>query len=151
MNPVRWPEGLALAVLWSGRSSRTPEMVSRLDADCWRSAAGKALIDAAGEAPRHWTGGAESAQAGIQAYADCLLAFDIDQGIGIFDAGHDELYELAKASDAVYKPSGAGGGDIGIVLTRDADAVRAFCAEAEARGFRELDLSLDLTGAECKE
>jgi phosphomevalonate kinase len=146
-----WPDALALAVLWSGRSSKTSEMVARLSADCWQSSTGKALIKAAEGAVQNWSDGAESAQAGIQAYADRLLAFDVDHGIGIFDAGHDELYELAKASDVVYKPSGAGGGDIGIVLSQDAEAVSAFCAEAEASGFRKLDLSLDPTGAECKE
>ena len=144
-----WPEGLSLAVLWSGSSSKTADMVARLSADCWQSAVGKALLTAAEGAVQNWSSGAASAQAGIQAYADCLLAFDIDQRVGIFDAGHDELYELAKESDVVYKPSGAGGGDVGMVLSRDAGQVREFCVESEARGFRELDLALDPTGAEC--
>ena len=142
-----WPDGLTFAVLWSGQSSRTTEMVGRLSDDCWKSRAGKALISSAEGVVHNWTSGVEAAQGGIQAYADCLQAFDVDQRIGIFDAGHQELYELAMESDVTYKPSGAGGGDIGIVLSHDVDLVRAFCVEAERRGFRELGLALDPIGA----
>ena len=49
-------------------------------------------------------------------YIEHLRRFSVDHGLGIFDAGHDRLTTDAAASGLVYKPCGAGGGDVGMVL-----------------------------------
>ena len=151
VEPRQWPGKLNSAVLWSGKASKTPEMVGKLAGNCWSTTSGRALLEAAHAAAARWDAGSTATLAAMQNYADCLLRFGIDQKIGIFDAGHDRLFELAKTSGVVYKPSGAGGGDIGTVLARDDDRIRRFCADAERHGFEALDLALDPLGAECRE
>ena len=79
-----------------------------------------------------------------------LRQFSIDHDLGIFDAGHDELADLAASVDLVYKPCGAGGGDIGIVMTGergdDNRELDQFCNKAEAGGFQLLSLLPDPSG-----
>ena len=47
----------------------------------------------------------------------------------------------------VYKPCGAGGGDIGILLAEDASNADEFVAAALPDGFKPLDLRIDEQGA----
>jgi phosphomevalonate kinase len=81
-------------------------------------------------------------------YIKVLMEFDADHGLGIFGAGHAELTALAAREGLVYKPCGAGGGDIGILLTDDAERADAFIAEALPQGFRPLELRLDEQGVQ---
>jgi phosphomevalonate kinase len=79
-------------------------------------------------------------------YRDELETYDRDLDLGIFAAGHREL--AAAAPDSVlYKPCGAGGGDIGIALSPDSAALRAFGRTASVHGFRRVPLVLDGHGA----
>ena len=55
----------------------------------------------------------------------------------------DAADELALA----YKPSGAGGGDIGVVFGTDRMSVDVFSSVAESLGFRPVDVELDPLGA----
>ena len=79
-------------------------------------------------------------------YIDALRQFSIDRDLGVFDAGHEGLVHLASGNGIVYKPCGAGGGDIGIVLAASEAAVSEFCGEAHQQGFRNLDIALEVEG-----
>ena len=78
--------------------------------------------------------------------SDTLRQFSIDHDLGIFDAGHDKMTGLAASCGVVYKPCGAGGGDIGIVLASDKSAMIGFCAQAMTNGFQQLAVALDRNG-----
>ena len=79
-------------------------------------------------------------------YVDALSEFDIDHDLGIFDAGHAELVSLASSRGLLYKPCGAGGGDVGIVLSDDMERLEDFVSEASSHGYRPLDLEIDENG-----
>ena len=79
---------------------------------------------------------------------EVLQEFSADHDLGVFDAGHDELTALAAKAGLVYKPCGAGGGDIGILLAHDAERADAFIAESLPMNFRALDLQFDEHGAQ---
>ncbi len=79
-------------------------------------------------------------------YTTVLREFSLDHDLGIFDAGHAELVEAAQSAGINYKPCGAGGGDIGIVLAKDAVAIQAFVDNALTAEHRVLDASIDLQG-----
>jgi phosphomevalonate kinase len=49
-------------------------------------------------------------------YQQRLREFDRAAGIGIWTAGHQRLADIAAAAGALYKTSGAGGGDFGLAL-----------------------------------
>ena len=143
---LAWPSGLGFRLLWSGRSATTRLKLERLSAGS--GAIDAELIDAANAAAETWAGGdADRVLASLSDYVRRLRAFDLDRDLGIFDAGHWQRTEDAWADGSVvYKPCGAGGGDVGIVFGKDDAALDAFAARATDAGFRLLDVACDTVG-----
>lgn len=140
-----WPHGLRFRFLWSGKAADTASRIRQLDS---HSGKGWASLSAAAEAAatawkRHNV--AEVLEA-FDRYTNTLQQFSIDHDLGIFDAGHDDVRNLATQFGVVYKPCGAGGGDIGIILAGDTEALDRICDGAEALGFSPLDVSPDARG-----
>jgi len=77
-----------------------------------------------------------------------LREFSDDHGLGIFDAGHAEMVAAVEAAGLVYKPCGAGGGDVGIVLSSGAESIAEFVGRAKELGFRHLAISADPHGVQ---
>lgn len=77
---------------------------------------------------------------------------DLGRHIGaeIVTAEHRELVVKAAKFDVVYKVSGAGGGDLGIALSADQDALTAFCAAVEDK-YQVVDFCPDKTGLRVEE
>lgn len=59
---------------------------------------------------------------------------------------HRTLATLSKTAGAAYKPSGAGGGDFGIIFSNKAKAVEAAVAAVSAAGFLLLPLKISSNG-----
>lgn len=144
---LAWPAELHCSVFWSGRSSSTVQKLRTLEGSRM-SMSGRRLQELAGQVLAAWRQADISELLGtLAAYAKGLRAFDVDHDVGIFDAGHLELAEAAGDMGLVYKPCGAGGGDIGAVFAGEAAAVGRFATLAEGRGFRLLDVAPDPDGA----
>ena len=147
---IQWPVGLEYAVLWSGRPASTSEKLTKLDEGRRNGRSGASterLREASEGAAKTWVGGtAVELLAEFHRYIDVLKQFDVDHDLGIFDAGHRELADAAAKQDLVYKPCGAGGGDSGIVLATDRQAIANFTQVALEDGFRVLDVSLETQG-----
>ncbi len=144
---LTWPDKLQYAVWWSGVPASTRQLLARQShgrpsttrddlaraarrvADCWCDDVHDALLPE------------------IDAYIDALGAFDLEHEIGVFNAGHRELAAAARNVGVLYKPCGAGGGDVGIALSGDGAPLTAFAELAEGRGFTRLDLSFDNRGS----
>ncbi len=143
-----WPHGLSCRGIDTGRAASTPAMLARLDA--WRAGSADvfaALAPAAEAAAAAWCSGdaAASVQA-LDAFAAELSVFDAMGRIGIFAGGHQPLRHLALRHGVAYKPSGAGGGDIGLAFAEDAAALDAFVAAARRGGWREFIVEPAATG-----
>jgi len=120
VRPMSWPSGLAMRVLWTGVSASTEARLQKLAAQT-KHPSHKELELAAGRMAAAWrSGDADSVLTEFADYIGVLRQFSIDHDLDIFDAGHDALTDAAMASNLVYKPAGAGGGDIGILLGSDA-------------------------------
>jgi phosphomevalonate kinase len=83
---------------------------------------------------------------GLSEYIATLRRFDLDHKLGIFDAGHAALADIADSLGVVYKPCGAGGGDLGIAISRDESELAAFVDSARQQNFKLMDLTIDATG-----
>jgi phosphomevalonate kinase len=95
--------------------------------------------------------GSGSAQKVLLEYRDyirVLREFSDDHGLGIFDAGHAEMTAAAEAAGLVYKPCGAGGGDVGIVLSSRVESIAEFVDRAKEQSFRHLAISADPLGVQ---
>ena len=144
----RWPHTLARSVWWSGVPAGTADRLaawSRASSSAERSALGCA----ADELAATWReADAKAALAALASYTTALAAFDRRHELGIFAAGHGELAAAGESCGVVYKPCGAGGGDVGMAVSVDAQALERFAAAATARGFVELPVTIDPRGAE---
>ena len=141
-----WPEELHYRVIWTGVAASTRDKLRKFDtgvslpsrerlagaskrmADVWRSGD-------AGEIIKNY-----------RSYIEDLRQFSIDHGLGIFDAGHEDIWRRAIDSQLTYKPCGAGGGDVGIVFGTDDAVLDSFMEELASRYVR-LDCMLSHVGA----
>lgn len=144
---LEWPAALYYRYFFSGASASTPAAISRAASIADTDVALQDLLASADAAATGIeTGNAASTLSAIEAYADALRSFDSTHRIGIYAAGHDEMLQHAGNTGVVYKPCGAGGGDIGIAVDTDADGLDAFTALAIDAGFVPLDLRMDNSG-----
>jgi phosphomevalonate kinase len=119
---LAWPEGLAFRVIWTGVPASTESQLARLARSASRPSR-SALLLAAPRIRDAWrSGDADGILSEYVSYIGVLRQFSVDHDLGIFDAGHDQLTDAAMVDGLVYKPAGAGGGDVGTLFGRcDAD------------------------------
>jgi len=67
-------------------------------------------------------------------YNDLLVEMDNKFSIGVFDHHHD-LINLAKDHGVFYKPSGSGGGDLGLLISPDKIRLDNICKELASKGL----------------
>ena len=145
---LEWPEGLVFALLWSGVVSSTAAKLDQLER-CGVQQSRANLGHAAELAAAAWrSGSARRVLDACRTYTQSLRLFSVDHDLGIFDAGHSDLVDAANDMGLVYKPCGAGGGDIGIVLATDAAAIASLIASPVAAGFKQLNVTIDRHGAQ---
>jgi phosphomevalonate kinase len=144
---AKWPDGLHFSLLWSGVSAETRGRLARFG-DQAGSSSRSALSEASTSvAAVFGSGSAAEVVAALGDYTQALLRFDAAHGLGIFDAGHRALAEQAVDAGMVYKPCGAGGGDIGVALATSRASLASFGKTAARSGFSRLALSIDPRGA----
>lgn len=148
VTDLQVPAGLVFRLFWSGTPASTGKKLEKLSSHGLQPSR-DALVYSARRMAEAWRSGpAPRVLDTYREYISVLQAFSEDHGLGIFDGGHSELVAVAEAAGHVYKPCGAGGGDIGILLTDDAGAADAFIAESLPDRFTVLDLHLDPRGAD---
>lgn len=143
---LQWPAGLAFRVIWTGVPASTAGKLARL-AETATGPSRSALLLAAPRMRDAWrSGDAGRVLAEYVPYIGVLRQFSVDHGLGIFDAGHDELTDAAMLEGLVYKPAGAGGGDIGVLLGSDDEQLEDFLRTRSALIHGVLDCELDPVG-----
>jgi len=146
VRSLRWPEGLAYRVIWTGVPASTERQLAKL-AEAAGGPSRSALLLAAPTMRDAWgSGDADAVLAAYVPYIGVLRQFSIDHGLGIFDAGHEELTDAAMADGLVYKPAGAGGGDIGMLFGRSDAELEAFLKRHVRLINGVLDCRLDPAG-----
>jgi phosphomevalonate kinase len=141
VRQLAWPAHLQVVPVWTGESASTTTMLARLADFCRRSPVEyqtvfEHLCAAAVRVRDAWSG-ADTAVLlrHIYQYAQALKDLDAAAGIGIWSDAHQQLEALAHEHGVVYKPSGAGGGDFGLIFATDAAAMQAAVVAAEQCGF----------------
>jgi phosphomevalonate kinase len=86
----------------------------------------------------------------VEAFWNALADLGEHVGLPILSEEHRQLRRLAEESGAAYKPSGAGGGDFGLVFAADPEIVDAASRRATAAGFFVIDLLVDPSGLRCE-
>ncbi len=146
VEALEWPNNLAIRFIWTGVPSSTKARIDLVTGDA-ASAARSGLREAALDMAAAWrTGDGAVILATYPRYVESLRAFSEELELGIFDAGHDELTKAAARAGLVYKPAGAGGGDIGTLLGQNDGELDVFIANNHALIHAVLDCELDPVG-----
>jgi phosphomevalonate kinase len=137
-EPWQWPGHLYWQVVWTGASAATAASIG--DFNQWLATADRGpLADLVTLCSMLF----ERTELVLLAeYTHALRALDDAAGLNIFTPEHRRLATIAAAHSLVYKPCGAGGGDIGLACSKDPDALAAFTAAVRAEHFVPLDLEI---------
>jgi len=147
-TPMRWPDGLACRLIWTGVAASTANRLQQLEAGDERSSR-KELSIAARSMAKAWQS-ATAVMSEYPAYIEALRKFSVDHDLGIFDAGHEQLVVEAAAAGLVYKPCGAGGGDVGVLLGFNNDELDVFMNGRATSDCKVLDCVLEPIGVELE-
>lgn len=148
ITSLRWPDGLAYRLVWTGVPASTRNRLDRLRSTGQRTSR-QQLITAAEIMARAWRS-TSAVLSEYPAYIEALRKFSVDHDLGIFDAGHEQLATAAAAVGLVYKPCGAGGGDVGILLGGSGEQLDDFMSGQVDSDCRVLDCQLESNGVELE-
>jgi len=76
----------------------------------------------------------------MQKYNTYIKQLNEKFNLGIFTDEHRQLMEIAKKTDIFYKTSGAGGGDLGLVITNSEKKLTEFLTKLSNNNYQTLDL-----------
>jgi len=132
---LSWPQGLYMLPVWTGEAASTTELLARFDRyrDAEPATFGPAMAElktAADSLEAAWQNQpAVSLMDALALHARKLKDLDTLAGVGIYSARHVDFQKRAAAIGAVYKPSGAGGGDFGLMFTDSSATLEQLSAE----------------------
>lgn len=144
---VAWPDGLKFRFVWTGRPVATTEKLQHFSALATNDPSLVSLVEHAESVAATFemrdTGKVLSA---MHEYTRALRSFDESSGLGIFANEHKAISAAAEKYGLCYKPCGAGGGDIGVVLYTEDDELNALEQHLASNGIRLLPLGMDRAG-----
>lgn len=148
---IAWPAGLVCAVLWSGFCANTGRALARfresLQGGSPRVQDGLRRLAMEAEAVNQaWRLGAGDALEALAQYSRVWRELDRAARLGIYSPPHRKLLDLAHSAGCVYKPSGAGGGDCGLALCSDPQALARMRRMAAGEGYETLEMELAVKG-----
>lgn len=148
------PQDVAYCFVWSGHEATTGRFLAELDRWCQdHERAYRQLMRLLADTARAGAQAARDNDAeaflnSLDEYAGALRALGEASGTDILSAPHRRLRALASRCGVVYKPCGAGGGDIGVGMSRDPEALARFRDDVIAGNFQPLTLNSEREGVE---
>ena len=164
VQPLIWPNNLVWRAIWVGKPASTGDFLARLAQ--WQTQfpqryqaimaelthSSHTIISVLSAAQGHLTSSQQTELLSLlQHYGQQLDALGLASGLDIVTQEHRMLMQLAEKYRVVYKTSGAGGGDIGLVFAREHAQLAPFLLAAQAQGFYVLTLEQDSTGLVIEE
>ena len=146
VSPMSWPQEVDYAIYWSGRPADTAARLRPLP----QSAERDALLEHSLAVADLWFAAASADRlvSALHEYTLALRRFDERHALAIFANGHERMAALGERCGVMYKPCGAGGGDVGIAVSTATQDLTAFSDQAQSMGFVQLTLSADPLGCE---
>lgn len=121
-QPLTWPAALAGMAVVTGTGASTSDMVARVadygERDPQGHASDLARLAWLAETAQHALAQTGRFMQLAREYFEALIALDHHAGAGIVTHRHQTLAALAARHNAVFKTSGAGGGDVGLAFVR---------------------------------
>ena len=145
-EPISLPKDLHLRCLWTGHAASTPGFLRGLDGLGPRRSAIDALIDSAETEVASLDDSAATWVRAVRNFSKALVRFADETSLPIYSGGHAEVASLAEKTGVAYKPSGAGGGDLGVAISDDPAAMQAFREALRTTSIWVLPVAVDPRG-----
>ena len=146
-KPHALPDALHWMCVWTGSSSNTQAHINRFDD--WLVKGNLTSFDNLKSASEHLTT-ANNFLSALKEYVECLAEFDSIAQLNIYTDAHRKLSDLAASLNVVYKPSGAGGGDLGLFVSEDPEHMNNFSQQAAQLGFQPLSMPITDQGLQIE-
>ena len=144
---LTWPTDLLYRLIWTGKPIKTVSKLQRFNQIADDSTALQALRAISKEVAAVWRlKVTDEIIDSMRRYTRLLRAFDKTEELGIFAGGHETGFVAAEQSQLVYKPCGAGGGDIGIAIGTSDEQLDAFVQAARSQGLTAISAKMDSRG-----
>ncbi|MDJ0721258.1 MAG: hypothetical protein QNJ04_06490 [Desulfobacterales bacterium] len=152
IQPVSWPPGLQIMAVWTGKPASTTRLFTDLEAfrlaksDYFQTKMTQ-LRDTAFQGTQAFKRG--DAQGFINAadnHYRLLAQLTLRSDVPIVTADDEHLAATARNGGGVYKPSGAGGGDVGLVLADAQSDMGAIHRSIADGGYEILNLQWGAEG-----
>ena len=156
-RPIELPGDLELLYVWTGRSADTGQFLRRLTERSALNPGGIArALDDLSKASESGIQALRSSRTerfleAVDAFCGGLEALGREAEMPIMSTEHQHLLALARRCGVRYKPSGAGGGDLGMGMTNDRRALERMAAAVRQAGFETIDLSVASRGMDSRE
>ena len=147
-EPLDWPLGLEVRVLFTGASASTEDLIQQVRALGERAPALlEARLGALSEEANYFAASFESRSAAdivdaAARYGRCMAALGEACDAPIVDERLAKISALAEEAGGSAKPSGAGGGDIAVAFFAKREDAKRFEALVEGEEMEILDVSL---------
>ncbi|MEM7001710.1 MAG: hypothetical protein AAF529_13055 [Pseudomonadota bacterium] len=147
VEPFKLPKDLHWRLIWTGKQASTPAHLG--DFNRWRDNADTApLKRLATQAEVLFENGVDLHT--LANYIDALQALDAAAKLNIYTHEHARLATIAHRAQVLYKPCGAGGGDIGLAIANDRETLQAFIATITSE-FQVLSTEIAKHGVQLTE
>ena len=147
VQSISLPSGVKTRVLYVGTSTTTSDKV--LLFKDWLSEQPKSTaerIKSASETVASSVGQAADFLDALRYFVEIQEFIDSGSRIGIWGPQHRAMKSLANQEGVLYKPSGAGGGDIGLAMSTDPEALDRLVESAEKMGLKEIEVQVEDAG-----
>ncbi|MDC0186070.1 hypothetical protein OAK03_04475 [Gammaproteobacteria bacterium] len=131
-NALDWPKNLIIKGVITSQQSSTSSMIEKYNiakqdnSQNFKSLYSK-MTQILKEFSEAWHQGNSSDILNLLKQQNILIKqLDHDFDLGIYTQEHNKILDLAESIDLFYKPSGAGGGDLGIIISDDALKIKKF-------------------------
>lgn len=150
---VSWSDKVPWGVLWAGVSARTSEMLAKVEAqrgtDRWAKI--ERCIGSIDRQARMIEAAAARGDAGavleaVRDHGRCMQELGTLADVAIVTDAMAQLAARIEPLGAAMKPSGAGGGDVVLVVANSQEALTAAIAQGTSLGFAAVSLSPDARG-----
>lgn len=153
-NHLHLPSGVKFVFVWSGQCASTHQFLQRLQS--WREQHGVDYTKCMDELDSISSGAIEAIKQGDAAafvaaadrFASAVAELGTQAGLEIFSPAHRDLLDMAKKSRLVYKPCGAGGGDLGVAMGVDLEDTKQFAESVKRSGYQTIDIALNPEGVQ---
>jgi phosphomevalonate kinase len=151
-RPLALPDDFCWLAVWTGRPAATGAFLERLEA---RRSSHRAQVEGAmaalAAAAAAGASAMERRDAGafldvVDASWEGFEALGAAIGMPVLSVEHRRIREIAEGCGVRYKPSGAGGGDLGLAFADDGGRLEELARRAAEAGFRLPELGIDPNG-----